>query len=227
MLPLHERFQRRLLLGQPEARRDWNELRRSIEFYGANLPSRYKPIANIGVVTSAPMAQFEVMNLLARHNLPFEVIPPSQLARRAVPPLKLLIVLDAPDDTQTKALAEFERKGGIVRVTKGVPDPNRFALEMRQVLGRDTRVVDIWNGITVVAAPYADPDGTTVLLSLLNYAHQPLPVQLRVPGKFLEVHYESPLEGPVLLPHENTAAHTEFVVPNLRAGARIFLTRRP
>ena len=173
------------------------------------------------------MAQFEVMNLLARHNLPFEVIPPSQLARRAAPPLKLLIVLDAPDVTQAKALAEFERTGGIVRVMKEVPDPNRFALEMRQLLGRDTRVVDIWNGITVIAAPYADPDGTTVLLSLLNYAHQPLPVQLRVPGRFSAVHYESPEEAPVLLLHENTATHTEFVVPALRAGARIFLTRRP
>ena len=122
------------------------------------------------------------MNLLARHNLPFEVIPPSQLAQRAAAPLKLLIVLEAPDATQTKALAAFERTGGMVRVMKEVPDPNRFALEMRQLLGRDTRVVDIWNGITVIAAPFADPDGTTVLLSLLNYAHQPLPVQLRVPG---------------------------------------------
>ena len=69
---------------------------------------------------------------------------------------------------------------------KEVPDANRFALEMRgPLLGRDTRVVDISNGIAVIAAPYADPDGTTVLLSLLNYAHQPLPVQLRVPRPVL------------------------------------------
>jgi hypothetical protein len=227
VLPLHDRFQRRLLLGDPEARRDWSELRRSLDFYAANLPRRYKPIANIGVVARAPMASFEVMNLLARHNLPFEVIPPSQLAQRAAAPLKLLIVLEAPDATQTKALAAFERTGGMVRVTNDVPDPNRFALEMRQLLGRDTRVVDIWNGITVVAAPFADPDGTAVLLSLLNYAHQPLPVQLRVPGKFSAVRYQSPDEALVLLPHENTPTHTEFVVPALRAGARIFLTRQP
>lgn len=228
VLPLHDRFQRRLLLGQPEALRDWNEIRRYIEFYSGDLPRRYEPIASIGVVTSRPMGWYELMKLLARHNLPFVVIAPSQLPSRSGLPPKLLVVLDELDGRQGRALAELERKGSMVKAVKEVPDPDRFALEMRQALGRDNRVVDIWNGITVLAAPYQEPDGEDVLLTLLNYAHQSLPVQLRVRGTFSRVHYESPEEPAMLLPHQSgDDGHTEVVVPSLRIGGRLFLGRQP
>jgi hypothetical protein len=223
VLPLHERFQRRLLLGQPEARRDWNEIRRSLDFYAGNVVARYEPLASIGIVTGAPMIWFEAMNLLARHNVPFEVIAPSQLARRvAVPPL--VIVPDEGEQIGAGTLAEWEKKGTVVKGVKEVGDPNKFALEMRQLLGRDRRLIDIWNGITVLAGPYREPGGTSILVTMVNYAHQALPVQLRVAGSFSQVHFESPDEPPALLPHEHRDAHTEFVVPALRVGGRIFLT---
>jgi hypothetical protein len=225
VLPLHDRFQRRLLLGHPEARRDWNEIRRHIEFYSGDLPRRHEPIASIGVVTSAPMVWFDVMNLLTRHNLPFELIPPAQLSSRSGPPLKLVIVLDELKAAQTTALAELERRGAVVKTVTEVPDPNAFALEMRRTLGRDDRVLDVWNGITVLAAPYKDPDGSDVLVTLVNYAHQAVAVQLRVRGTFSRVHYESPDDPAALLPHEHRDTHTEFVVPSLRVGGRVFLSR--
>ena len=80
LLPLHPRFERDLLLGHPRARASWSEIRRALEFYSWDLPGRYQPIANIGVVTAHPMLWFEVMNLLGRHNLPFELLAPSRLA---------------------------------------------------------------------------------------------------------------------------------------------------
>jgi hypothetical protein len=241
VLPLHERFQRRLLMGQPRARAEWNEIRRYLEFYAWNLAGRYQPIANIGVVTAEPMLWFEVMNLLARHNLAFQLIAPTDLTTRALDAFKLLIVLDRPNAAQIQRLAEFERKNGAVviggldgdfaplkaRVVNRITDPNAFALEMRQILGRDHRVIDIWNGITVLTAPYKDPDGSTVLVTLLNYAYQPLPVQLRVAGTFSLVHYESPEEPPALLPHQHRDGYTEFVVPALRIGGRLFLSQQP
>jgi hypothetical protein len=79
VLPMHERFQRNLLLGKPDARRWWKEIRSYIDFYSWNLPNRYRPLANIAIVAADPMASFEVMNLLARHNLPFEIIAPERL----------------------------------------------------------------------------------------------------------------------------------------------------
>lgn len=225
LLPLHERFQKDLLLGKPQTRAEWHEIRRYIEFYSWNLPVRYEQIANIGVVTAEPMLWFEVMNLLARHNLSFELMAPSELPNRALAGLKLLILLDKPQGAQLEILADFERKGGkVARALKGVADPNAFALEMRQTLGREHRVIDVWNGITVLTAPYREPKGTAVLLTVLNYAHQPLPVQLRIPGTFSLVQYESPEEPPALLPYQHRDGHTEFVLPGLRIGGRVFLS---
>jgi len=266
LLPLHERFQSDLLLGKPQTRAEWNEIRRYVEFYSWNLPGRYQPIANIGVVTAEPIPWLEVMNLLARHNLSFEVIAPTRLSRRDLGSFELMIVLNQPQRAELEVLAEFARKGGavvlddrsasanatarpwrsgtpivktddrvsyrfgegrVMEVLKGIPDPNSFALEMRQILGREHRAIDIWNGITVLTAPYEEPNGRTVLVTALNYAHQPLPVQLRIRGTFSLVHYESPEEPLALLPHEHRDGYTEFVLPALRIGGRVFLSRIP
>lgn len=227
VLPLHERFQQRLLLGQPQARADWAQIRRYLEFYSWSLPGRYRPTANIGVVTANPMQWFEVMNLLMRHNLPFELIAPAELPKRIAGGLKLLIVLDEPDRALDDVLAEFSRTGGVVKRVNEPVNPNRFALDVRQLLGREHRVVDIWNGITVLTAPYAEPNGTGALLTVLNYAHQRLPVQLRILGTFDQVQYESPEDEATLLPRRHRDGYTEFVLPGLRIGGRVFLTRVP
>jgi hypothetical protein len=226
VLPLHERFERRLLLGEPQARADWAQIRRYLEFYSWNLAARYQPVANIGVIVRDPMAHFQVMNLLSRHNLPFEIIPPAGLKSGALDRLKLLIVLDSGTDAPSAVLDEFARKGGMVhRVQKPIADPNGFALEMRRLLGSANRTIDIWNGITVLAAPYRSPDGETLMVSVLNYAHQRLPVQLRVPGTYSVIHYESPESAAELIAPQHRDGFTEFVLPSLRVGGRVFLSQ--
>jgi hypothetical protein len=257
VLPLHDRFQQDLVLGQPQTRLAWSTIKRHIEFYSWGLPDRYQPIANIGVVTGTPAQSFEVMNLLLRHNLPFELIAPTALRARSLSAFKLLIVLEPPDEAQTQTLTDFVRAGGTVilagvtahrtpwregaavakaddRVTyrlgdghvvetqKAIADPNTFALDVRQLLGRDHRVIDIWNGITVVAAPYANPDGKSMMVAALNYAHQALPVQIRVRGTYSVVQFESPDDPVTLLPYQHRDGFTEVVVPNLRIGGRVF-----
>jgi hypothetical protein len=117
--------------------------------------------------------------------------------------------------------------GRVVEVLKGIADPNAFALEMREVLGRERRVIDIWNGITVITEAYRDPAGRSVLVTALNYAHQPLPVQLRVRGTFSLVRYESPDQPSTLLPNQHREGYTEFVLPALSIGGRVFLSESP
>jgi hypothetical protein len=264
VLPLHQRFQDRLLLGQPQARAEWDDICRYLKFYSSNLPARYEPVANIGVVASEPMLWFEVVNLLGRHNLPFVLIDPAALPKIS-DAYKMLIVLDQLPPAQLGALAEFARKGGavvlgglkgastenapwrsaepvnrterrasyrlgegrVVELLAPIADPNAFALEMRQLLGREQRAVEIWNGITFLVAPYREPGGTNLLLTALNYAADPQPVQMRIPGTFSLVQYESPEEPAALLPHQQRDGYTEFVLPGLRAGGRVFLTRVP
>lgn len=259
VLPLHETFQRSLLLGKPAARADWQEIRLALEFYSWDLPRQYRPIANIGVVTPEPMRDFLALNLLTRHNLPFVLITPDRLTSETTAGLDLLIVFNGPLRPQVTVLSEFAQKGGtvvlasaagelpwhataplqeteegasyrfgegrVLELRRPVADPNAFAMQIRDLLGRDRRVVDIWNGITVLTALYEDPVGDTLLLSVLNYAHDPLPVQLRVRGTFSAVYYETPGEKAALLPLQQRGGHTEFVLPALRVGGRVFLTK--
>lgn len=223
LLPLHSRFENDLLLGKPQARAAWKEIRRYLEFYSWPAAGRYRDIANVAVVTAEPMPSFELMNLLARHNIPFELIDPARVPARGLASFKLVIATD-PSISQSEPLAAFARSGGTLVTRPQVGDPNQFALEMRQKLGAEHRLIDIWNGITVVAAPYEAPDGTGVLVTVVNYAQQPLPVQIRVRGKFAQVHYESPEHEATLLPYEHRNGFTEFVLPTLHTGGRVFLT---
>lgn len=114
--------------------------------------------------------------------------------------------------------------GHVVEVLKGIADPNAFALDVRQWLGREQRVIDIWNGITVLTAPYEHAEQGSRLLTVLNYAHQPQSLQIRVRGTYAVVHYESPEEPLTLLPNEHRDGCTEFTLPALRIGARVFLS---
>ena len=224
LLPLHERFQQRILRGEASARRDWDQIQRYLAFYAGDPARRYEASASIGVITDAPMDWFEVMNLLARHNLPFRIIAPTQLATLENPSLKLLLMLGEPDAAHRSELAVFERKGGLVKIVSAPQDPDRLALDVRRQLGPERRVIDVFNGITVIAAPFAGKDGS-IIVTLVNYSHQPLPVQLRVRGVFSEVRYESPETKTTVVPHEHRDGSTEFVLPSVRVSARVFLTR--
>lgn len=114
--------------------------------------------------------------------------------------------------------------GRVIETLQGIADPNPFALEVRQALGRERRAIDIWNGITVLAAPYEHAEQGSRLLTVLNYAHQPQSLQIRVRGTYAVVHYESPEEPLTLLPNEHRDGCTEFTLPALRIGARVFLS---
>lgn len=258
LLPLHERFQRSLLLGHPTARKEWEQIRQALEFYSWELPGRHQRVSNIGIVTGKADAAFLVLNLLVRHNLPFEVITPRELTRRKLDALAMLVVIDQPAADQLKVLERFAAAGGTVvlpglkgpfpwqseppavktdeqityRVGKGmvlerperVSDPNVFALDMRQALTRQQRVLEIWNGTTVIASPYEDAETGTLLITLLNYAHEPSPIQMRVRGIYSVVQYETPDAPAVLIPYRHSNGQTEFVLPDLRVGGRVFLS---
>ena len=259
LLPLHERFARSLLLGHPGARAEWQQIRKSLEFYSWDLPMRHQRVSSIGVVTADADAAFLILNLLVRHNLPFEVIKPRELASRKLDSLAMLVVIDQPDGDQLKVLQRFAGAGGTVVLpglkgpfpwhanppvvktdeqltyqvgsglvlerTQQISDPNIFALDMRQALARQQRVLEIWNGATVIASPYEDAETGTVLIMLLNYAHEASPIQLRVRGTYSVVQYETPDAPAVLIPYRHSKGQTEFVLPALRVGGRVFLSR--
>ena len=52
--------------------------------------------------------------------------------------------------------------------------------------------ISLWNALTVIAVPYSVAGGREKLVELVNYAQEPIPVQVRVKGSFSSVVYETP-----------------------------------
>ena len=221
LLPLHPVLQRGILLGLPAARAAWTEILRHIEFYALGAVPRYAPVADVAVIAAEPLLWFEVLNLLARHNVPARIVS----AGEPLDAFDLVLLLGDPPAGARARVAEFERTGGtVVERAEPVTDPNALALAVRRLVPPSRRAFEIWNGITVVGSVHAAPDGGPTLVTLLNYTAQPLPVQIRVAGTFEIVHYEAPGERAERLAYQHRDRHTEFVVPALRTGARIFLS---
>lgn len=224
VLPLHTRFQQALLQGRPEARRDWAAIRSALEFHAWDAPRQFEPVASVGVVSTDPAGAYEMLNLLTRHNVSYAIVRPADLVARGANSWPLIVVADEPGPAATVVLAEAEARGvTLLRPEMPLADPNAFAMDVRNGLGPERRFVDVWNGITVLVSARYDPADGTVLLSLVNYAHDGRPVQVRVRGTFSAVEYESPEQPAMLVPFTHRGGGTEFVVPSLRVGGRVFL----
>ncbi len=106
-------------------------------------------------------------------------------------------------------------------------DPETFAQDIRRLIGMDKDKVEIglWNALTVIAVPYSVPGGHEKLVELINYALEPIPVQVQVKGSFSSVLYETPDRAccESLTPVQR-GEFTEFVIPSLRIAGRVRLT---
>jgi hypothetical protein len=84
--------------------------------------------------------------------------------------------------------------------------------------------MNLWNGLTTIAVPYAQPGENVKLLELINYSGDPVRLQVQVKGSYSSIRYESPelkcCES--LVPAEHNG-FTEFVIPDLRIAGRVHL----
>lgn len=115
--------------------------------------------------------------------------------------------------------------GQIIDSPEGVGDPEAFAQEVRGLLNEQKVLVRLWNDLTTLAFAYREPATGKMILELVNYAKQPIKIQVRVKGSFSNIQYETPEPGSSLdihPGHEN--GFTQFVVPNLTIGGRVELS---
>lgn len=115
-------------------------------------------------------------------------------------------------------------RGKILELSEPVSDPETFAQDIRRLLGKSDSLLSLWNGLTTVAVPYKDRSGTLKVIELVNYAADPIPVQMQVKGRFTTIRYETPENGccESLEPVKHDT-FTEFVIPHLRIGGRVHL----
>jgi hypothetical protein len=115
-------------------------------------------------------------------------------------------------------------KGRIVELTEAVPDPETFAQDIRRLIDKQKVLISLWNALTTVAVTYREPRAGVTTLELVNYAEEPLRVQVQVKGIFHLIRYETPERGccESLTPVQRNG-FTEFVIPDLRIGGRVHL----
>ncbi|HJT00557.1 MAG TPA: hypothetical protein VJ756_15815 [Terriglobales bacterium] len=119
-------------------------------------------------------------------------------------------------------------KGKVIELLNAVDDPDAFASDIRRLLDRRTILLSLWNALTTIAVPYSKPGSAEMLVEMVNYAQDPMTVQVQVKGNFGSVRYQSPGTGccQQLKPFRENG-FTQFVVPRLVVAGRIYLTAAP
>ncbi|HEX5482220.1 MAG TPA: hypothetical protein VFZ08_06295, partial [Terriglobia bacterium] len=113
ILPLHPRLQQDLTERKPQAWRAWAAIRRYIRFYSpAGAREGMRPIGNVGVITDSYESSYEAANLLARHNIPFRVLPPAALENGNLKNLALVAVFNPMDAAAARSVEQFAANGG-------------------------------------------------------------------------------------------------------------------
>ena len=110
--------------GSDEGWAVWNRVSKYVEFY---LGEGERPVAfdaNVGVVTDNYDTSYEATNLMARHNIPFRILPSSHLASQDLQGLDLIVIFAQPDPAAIRQLGGFVQGGGeAILVNLRLPRP--------------------------------------------------------------------------------------------------------
>lgn len=188
---------------------DVQELGEMLRFLKAQERPTMPALANIAIVDDHSDAIEEILNMLTRRNLLYDVV--SAPDRRHDLTVKLG-TKDFPSDS--------------------AQNPSDFAARVRAKLGDDKRLVRLYGTSTVIA--YLTGDGKHARLCLLNYARsrnrqgvaqQPQEIRIRLLGRYRPARFAaySGAADAALADVQNLGKVTEFTVPPFRIIAVIDL----
>jgi hypothetical protein len=257
VLQLDEHLQKALTNNDAEAWALWSQVRSMVKFYSDRSEGALQPAANVAVVVDHLDPSDEVLNLLARHNIPFQILLPADLNAVDLDGFNVVLVFAKPDRVASEHIANLATRGKtvvlveargsypwqssqpiqvnehtvsyslgsgkILELSAPITDPEAFAQDIRRLLGKRDALLSLWNGLTTIAVAYKG-GGTLKAIEFVNYATDPIRVQVQVKGSFTSIGYETPERGccQSLLPVRHDA-FTEFVIPELRIAGRVHL----
>jgi protein-tyrosine-phosphatase len=258
ILDLEEGMQRALSEQDPQAKIFWKQVRSYVDFCAQAGEQSLEAAANVAVVVDELDSSDEVMNLLARHNIPFKVFLPSDLRGENFAAFDVVVAFAKRDQTAYKRIANLaalgktvvvvdahgmypwqthkaERlnehtvsfavgKGKVLELSEPVIDPETFAQDIRRLLGKQNALMSLWNGLTTIAVPYRVHGGALKVLNLINYAAEPVRVQVQLKGSYSAIRYEAPGQEccQSLIPVKHDG-FTEFIIPDLMIAGRVHL----
>lgn len=258
LLEVEERLQKALTAHDQEAWKLWKEVQSYADFYSSRSADGMESAANVAVVVDDFDPGDEVMNLLARHNIPFKVQTSADLKSENSAAFDLIILFAKPDPEASRRLVELAsrgktaivvdahgaypweksdalrlndhavsyvvEKGRVIELADTVTDPETFAQDVRRLLGKENSLLSLWNGLTTIAVAYHEQGGPAKSIEFVNYAEEPLRVQVQIKGSFTSVRYETPENKCCAsLALELHDGFTEFVIPDLRIAGRVLL----
>ncbi len=132
--------------------------------------------------------------------------------------------LTLPSKTSEHSTSYTVGKGKVLELSEPAADPETFAQDIRRLLDKQKTLISLWNALTTLAVACQRLGSSNVALEMVNYAEDPLQVQVRIKGSFSHIRYETPERGCcVSLSPVHRNGFTEFVVPWLRIGGRAHL----
>ena len=111
ILNLPDALQKGLAANDQPAWNLWKQVQPDLAF-AAQADQKSIPEANIGIVTDTYDTAYEPMNLMSRHNIPFRVLPASQLTPQALNRLRMLLVFTMTNPQAIGEIANFAASGG-------------------------------------------------------------------------------------------------------------------
>ncbi len=112
ILEVHEKQQRGLVDGDKQVLADWRQVRKYIEFY-ERANAEMQPQSRVGVLTEDYDVAYEPMNLMARHNIPFRVLPSSETKARDLDNLDVVLAFTPLSKELADAVDTFADRGGV------------------------------------------------------------------------------------------------------------------
>lgn len=157
ILTVHDKLQQGLVANEAPAWKLWKKVKPYVGF-GSSTLADWRPEANVAVVTDSYDSAYEPMNLMARHNIPFRVLPIRGLSASATAGLKMLLLFAAPNPQEVSTLAEFAAAGGTA-VLVGVPGSYSWQTSPANRLAEHSIAYSVGKGqIIELADPVSDPE---------------------------------------------------------------------
>ena len=158
LLQLNEELQKGLTRPGSEAWTLWNRVRSALKFAPDAKEIRLVPAANVAVVSDQLDTSDEVLNLLCRHNIPFDVFLPADLKTAKLDRFDILILLAKPDAENTDRIKSLANAGTtVVLVDSHGTYPWQAGQPVK--LNEQTTSYTVGNGkVLELAEPVSDPE---------------------------------------------------------------------
>lgn len=130
-----------------------------------------------------------------------------------------------PAKRNTHSVSYDVGRGRVIELLEPVIDPETFAQDIRRLTVKQRIPLSLWNSLTTLVAAYPGEKPGEVVVELLNYAQEPLEVQIQLKGNFDSARFENPENGCcAALKLSHVDGFTEFVVPDLKIAGRVHLS---